>query len=133
MSDNKAQIVAFCCNYTTTVPEQTLKDAGILSENVKIERVPCTGRLEVQMLLDAFEQGAEAVFVAGCKIDECHNQSGSLRASKRVRYVKQILEELDIDPGRVEMFFVNRGETEPVVEAVREMEKRISSMEALHG
>ncbi|MFO8240958.1 MAG: hydrogenase iron-sulfur subunit, partial [Dissulfuribacterales bacterium] len=112
------KIVVFCCNYTTSVSTDTLREAGLIPENLDVKKLPCTGRIEVSALLDAFEQGAEAVFVAGCRSDECHNLSGSRRAEKRVGYTKRLLAELDIDPDRVEMFFVHRGETQPIVDAV---------------
>ncbi len=133
MSNKRDRIVAFCCNYTAGVSQDALEGAGLLPAGVEMERVPCTGRLEIETILKAFEEGADAVFVAGCKIDECHNNAGSLRASKRVKYVKKILEEMDLEPGRVEMFFVGRGETEPVVEAARTMDQRLASMESIHG
>ncbi|HID97735.1 MAG TPA: hydrogenase iron-sulfur subunit [Thermodesulfobacteriaceae bacterium] len=132
MSISDPKIIAFCCNYTASVDADALKAAGLVSENFELVRLPCTGRLEVVQILDALDNGAEAVFVTGCLVDECHNLTGSRRASKRVQYVKGILEELDIDPGRVEMFFAGRGETEPVVEAAREMKGRVTGMEPIH-
>ncbi len=122
-----SNIKGFCCNYTLSVDLDALKTEGLVPEGLEIERLPCTGRLEVPELLDAFTEGAEAVFVVGCQVDKCHNLSGSYRASKRVKYAKKILEELDMDPGRVEMFFADRGETEPIVEAARVMSERASS------
>ncbi len=119
-----SKIKGFCCNYTLSVDIEALIKEGLVPEDLEIERLPCTGRLEVPQLLDAFSDGAEAVFVVGCQLDKCHNLSGSYRASKRVKYAKRILEELDIDPDRVEMFFAGRGETEPVVEAARIMASR---------
>ncbi len=119
-----SRIKAICCNYTLSVEPDALKSAGLVPEDVEFERLPCTGRLEVPELLDAFTQGAAAVFVVGCELDKCHNLSGSRRASKRVAQAKKILEELDMDPGLVEMFFAGRGETEPVVEAARLMAAR---------
>ena len=127
------KIAAFCCNYTASVATDTLREAGLITESLDIKKLPCTGRIEVHALLDAFEQGSEAVFVAGCRADECHNLSGSRRAEKRVGYTKKLLKELNIDPGRIEMFFVRCGETQPIVEAVREMTKRISKLEQLHS
>jgi F420-non-reducing hydrogenase iron-sulfur subunit len=127
------RIVAFCCNYTVSVATDTLREAGLFPDSLDLKKLPCTGRIEVPALLDAFEQGAEAVFVAGCRADECHNLSGSRRAEKRVGYAKMLLKELDIDPDRIEMFFVHCGETEPIVEAVREMTARISKFERLHS
>ncbi len=119
-----SKIKGFCCNYTLSVDIDALIQEGLVPEDLEIERLPCTGRLEVPQLLDAFTDGAEAVFVVGCQLDKCHNLSGSYRASKRVKYAKKILEELDIDPDRIEMFFADRGETEPVVEAARIMASR---------
>jgi len=116
-----SKIKGFCCNYTLSVDVEALKREGLVPEELEIERLPCTGRLEVPELLDAFTEGAEAVFVVGCQVDKCHNLSGSYRASKRVKYAKQILAELDMNPDCIEMFFAGRGETEPVVEAARIM------------
>ncbi len=119
-----SMIKAICCNYTLSVEPEALKSEGLVPEDVEFERLPCTGRLEVPHLLDAFTAGASAVFVVGCELDKCHNLSGSRRASRRVAQAKKILEELDMDPGLVEMFFAGRGETEPVVEAARIMSAR---------
>ncbi len=124
-----AKIKGFCCNYTASVSVDALKEAGLVPEDFEMERLPCSGRLEVPQLLEAFEQGADAVFVAGCMIDDCHNLSGSRRASKRVGQAKKIIQELGMDQSLVEMFFVGRGETGPVVEAVREMISRAEQAE----
>ncbi len=124
-----AEIVGFCCNYTVSVEPSVLKERGLVPENIEFKRLPCTGRLEVPAILDAFAEGAKAVFVAGCKIDECHNLSGSKRAAKRVQYARKILEELGLEPERLEMVFVPRGESEPIVEAARELKMRLSTME----
>ncbi len=129
----KGEIVGFCCNYTASVPAEVLIEAGLIPESVELRHLPCTGKLEVKAILDAFSEGAKGVFVAGCRVDECHNLSGSQRASKRVAYAKTLLEELDMDPGRVEMVFVPRGEAEPIVEITREMKARISNMSDAMG
>ncbi len=124
------KIKGFCCNYTASVGVEALKEAGLVPEDFDMVRLPCTGRLEVQDLLEAFEKGADAVFVAGCMIDTCHNMSGSKRAAKRVGYAKKIIQELGMDQGLVEMFFVGRGQTGPVVEAVREMVSRAEAADS---
>ncbi len=122
------KIVAFCCNYVTSVPVEALQEAGLVPEGMEIRRLPCTGKLEVDQLINAFAQGADAVFVAGCKIDKCHNNSGSHRAAKRVKYARKILEELSITPDLLEMIFVERGETGPVVEMAQVMRERLEKM-----
>ena len=54
-------------------------------------RLPCTGKLEVNYLLTAFERGVDGVIVAGCLEGGCHFLEGNLRARKRVERAKQLL------------------------------------------
>jgi F420-non-reducing hydrogenase iron-sulfur subunit len=125
MSGNSPNIVGFCCGYTLDVDDNVLKKSGLLQENVKLIKVSCSGKIEVNQLLDAFTDGASAVFVAGCANGTCHNLKGSKSAEKRVGYAKEILKEMDMNPDLVEMFFVPRKETEPVLRAVKEMLSRV--------
>ena len=57
--------------------------------NVKVVKVPCTGRVDVLLMLKAFESGVDGVYVAGCMEGECHYLRGNLRARRRVEYVKR--------------------------------------------
>jgi coenzyme F420-reducing hydrogenase delta subunit len=59
--------------------------------NVKIVKVPCTGRVDIIHMLKAFENGADGVFVAGCLEGECHFLKGNLRARKRVAQAQALL------------------------------------------
>lgn len=122
MSNN---ITAFCCNYTLSASEDALKHEGLIPENVTIRLLPCTGRLEIKDLLDAFVDGAKAVVVVGCEKDSCHNLKGSVRAEKRVKYVKEMLKELGMSSDLIEMHFVPRKGSEPLIRAVTEMGQRI--------
>jgi F420-non-reducing hydrogenase iron-sulfur subunit len=55
--------------------------------NVKIIRVPCTGKVDALYLLKALESGVDGVYVAGCMEGDCHFLKGNIRARKRVGYV----------------------------------------------
>ena len=124
-------IQAFCCHYTSqqTCAEgmEGMKLEGF-PESVTINRLPCTGKLEVSALLKAFEDGADGVYVVGCPEDQCHNLMGSQRAAKRVGAVKKALSELAVEPERVEMFHLERGYHPEFVDAAQEMDKRIRAM-----
>ncbi len=120
-----SNIIAFCCNYTLSASEEALKQEGLMPDNVTIRLLPCTGRLEIKDLLDAFVEGAEAVVVVGCEKDSCHNLKGSVRAEKRVKHVKGMLKELGMSSDLVEMYFAHRKGSEPLIRAVIEMNQRI--------
>lgn len=96
--------------------------------NVKVIQVPCTGRVDIIHLLKAVEDGADAVYVAGCLEGECHFLVGNLKAKKRVQYVKKVLKELGIEPERVEMFNLSAGEGPRFAEIAREMVERAKKL-----
>lgn len=72
--------------------------------------LPCTGRIEEALILQAFEGGADGVMVVGCLEGDCHYISGNLRAKARVKRVSQILESIGIGGERLRMFNLSAGE-----------------------
>lgn len=105
MLDFEPKIVAFCCEYCGYAAADL---AGSLRlsypSNIKIIRVPCTGRMDVLTVLKAFENGADGVAFFGCLEGNCHFLSGNLRAKKRIGYARQLLNECGIGGERVAMF-----------------------------
>lgn len=79
-------------------------------------------------LLRAIEDGADGVYVAGCLEGECHFLTGNVKAKKKVQYVKNVLEEIGIEPERVEMFNLSSGEGPRFAEIAKEMVERIKEL-----
>jgi coenzyme F420-reducing hydrogenase delta subunit len=96
--------------------------------NVKVLRVPCTGKVDTTHLLGALEDGLDGVMVVGCMEGECHFLTGNLRARKRVEYVKQLLKHLGINPGRLEMYNLSSAEGTRFAEVCREMTERVRAL-----
>ena len=96
--------------------------------NVKILRIPCTGKVDALYLLKALEDGADGVYVAGCEEGDCHFLVGNIRAKKRVGYVKSILKDLGINPGRAEMYNMSAADGPRFVDVAREFTKRIKAL-----
>jgi F420-non-reducing hydrogenase iron-sulfur subunit len=66
MDDFEPQIVAFCCHYCAYAAADLAGSLRVqYPTNVKIVRLPCTGKLDALHVLKAFEQGADGVLVAG--------------------------------------------------------------------
>jgi len=124
-------IQAFCCHYTS---QQTIAEGNELMQqegfpaNITLNRVVCTGKIKVSSLLNAFENGADGVYVVGCPLDQCHNLMGSQRAAKRVGAVKKALAELDVDPDRIEMFHQERGFHPEFIKVAQRMNKQIEAL-----
>lgn len=96
--------------------------------NVKVVKVPCTGRVDVLMILRAFEVGVDGVYLAGCLEGECHFLRGNLRARRRVEYVKGLLEEVGLGAGRLEMFNMSSAQGQRFAEVAREMTERVRAL-----
>ena len=95
---------------------------------MRIIQVPCTGRVDILHLLRAIEDGADGVYVAGCLEGECHFINGNLKDKRKVQYVKKTLEEIGIEPERVEMFNLSAGEGPRFAEIEKEMVERIKEL-----
>ncbi|MBN1806172.1 MAG: hydrogenase iron-sulfur subunit [Sedimentisphaerales bacterium] len=134
MSDFEPKIVAYCCNFCAFAAADL---AGAMRvqypPNVRIIRLPCTGKIDALHLMKSFEDGADGVFVAGCMEGECHFMEGNLRAKKRVTYVKRLLEEVGINPDRVEMFNLSSAMGGRFAEIVEEMTNRIKEIGPANG
>ena len=96
--------------------------------NIKIIQLPCTGRVDILHLLNAFEDGADGVYVAGCLEGECHYISGNLKARKKVEYVQKALEELGIEPERMQMYNLSSAQGARFAEIAEEMAEKIKAL-----
>lgn len=94
-------------------------------DNIRIVRVPCTGKVDVKFLLDAFENGADGVMVAGCLEGDCHYMTGNLRARRRVNRTRKILADVGIEPERLEMYNLSSGQGPRFAEITTEFTERI--------
>lgn len=96
--------------------------------DVRIIQVPCTGKVDILHLLTAFEEGADGVFVAGCLEGDCHFIEGNLHARRRVKRVKEILDQVGIGGERLEMYNLSAGQGGRFAEIAREMDQKIREL-----
>jgi coenzyme F420-reducing hydrogenase delta subunit len=96
--------------------------------NVRVMAVPCTGILQVNQFLEAFQTGAQGVMVVGCKSDGCHYEVGVQKAEKKVELAKRLMTEYGIEPERLEMFNMVYIEGDKFAEAARTMTKRLEKL-----
>jgi heterodisulfide reductase subunit A len=96
--------------------------------NVRVLRVPCTGVIQVQHILEAFKAGAQGVMVVGCKPDGCHYEVGSQKAKQKVELAKALLGAYGIEPERLEMFNLVFIEGDKFAEAAKTMTEKVERL-----
>ncbi len=96
--------------------------------NIKIIRVPCTGKVDVRHLLRCIQQGADGAYCVGCLEGACHYNEGNLRARARVEYIKTLLEEVGLEGDRVRMYNLTSGEGPTFAAYAKEMTEHVKAL-----
>jgi len=79
--------------------------------------VPCTGRLQPEHVLKAFESGASVVSVVACQDDNCHYVEGSRRCTRRIDYIRSLLNEIGLGEERLLLFHLPGSASEDLAMA----------------
>ena len=66
--------------------------------------VPCIGRLGAVDLLSPFELGADRVLLLGCREDGCFYTGAEELLQRRVRSVKNFLDEIKVGGGNLRYY-----------------------------
>lgn len=129
MGNFEPVIVAFCCHYCAyTAADMAGSMRLSYPPNVKIVRVPCTGKVDTKHILQAFQQGADGVYVAGCLEGDCHFKNGNIKAARRVARAKKLLGEIGIEEERVEMITMSAGMGERFAQTATDITEKIRNM-----
>jgi F420-non-reducing hydrogenase iron-sulfur subunit len=129
MKNFEPVIVAFCCHYCAyTAADMAGSQRICYPANVKIIRVPCSGKVDAIHMVKAFERGADGVVIAGCLEGDCHFKTGNIRAAKRVWYVRKLLDEIGIGGERLEMVVMSAGMGKRFAETAKEITEKIRKL-----
>ncbi|OAT80282.1 hydrogenase iron-sulfur subunit [Desulfotomaculum copahuensis] len=123
------KIVAFCCHYCAYSAADLAGSMRLqYPSNIRIVEMTCSGNIDHRVILNAFEEGADGVYVAGCMEGDCHFLKGNYRAKKRVNHVKQMLDEIGFDSRRLEFYNLSAAMGPRFAEIANEMTQRIKEL-----
>lgn len=110
-SDFQPTVLAFCCHWCTYSGADL---AGLnrmnYPANIRLLRVPCSGRVNPQYVLTAFNKGCDGVLVCGCHPGDCHYVSGNYFAKRRMMAFKRLLEYTGLEPERFQIRWISGSE-----------------------
>jgi len=126
--DFEPRIIAFCCNWCAYAGAD-LAGVGRLQmpPSFRIIRTMCSGRVDLYFILRALESGADGIIVMGCHPGDCHYVSGNLKAERRIKFLKHILEQMGMSD-RVELYWVAASEGSKFQEVIIEFTDRIRKL-----
>lgn len=110
-SDWEPKIVGFLCNWCSYAGADFAGTSRLgYPANIRILRVPCSGRVDPLLVVKAFMEGADGVLVAGCHPGDCHYAEGNYHARRRYALVHRFLEYLGLEPERLRVEWVSASE-----------------------
>ena len=135
MTENKAnenwepKIIAFVCNWCTYAGADL---AGIsrlqYPPNVRLVRLPCSGRVNPFYVVKALQEGADGVLVSGCHPGECHYITGNLSARRKFSMLKNFLSYVGIEPDRTLFTWVSASEGEKFAQVVKGVTEKVKAL-----
>lgn len=123
-------IVAFLCNWCSYAGADLAGTSKIqYPSNVRVIHVMCTAMINPEYVFEAFLRGADGVLVAGCYPQDCHYGTGFDKADTRMKSVREMLEELDVDQAQFRVESISAGEGEKFATVLREFVETLSDLQ----
>lgn len=130
MADNfEPNIIAFLCNWCSYAGADLAGTSRLnYPPNVKAIRVMCSGRVDPSFVLEALKDGADGVLVAGCHLGDCHYQSGNYKTARRMKLLKKLLTDLNVDPKRLRFEYISASEGQKFADTVTSFVAELKQM-----
>ncbi len=123
------KIVGFLCNWCSYAGADL---AGVsrfqYSPNVRIHRVPCSGRIDPSFILKALQKGADGILVSGCHPGDCHYITGNYYARRRFAVLKKFLDYCGIETDRVFFTWVSASEGKKFADTIEYVTEKVKAL-----
>jgi len=123
------KIIAFLCNWCSYAGAD-LAGVGRLQypPNVRVIRVPCSGRVNPSFILSSLQHGADGVLVCGCHPGDCHYLTGNYSARRKFGLLKKLLEYVGIEEGRVQFSWVSAAEARRFADVIGNVTETVRAL-----
>ena len=129
LAGKELRIVGFLCNWCSYGGADTAGTArAVQPTDLRIIRVPCSGRVNPLFVLKALINGADGVLVSGCHPRDCHYSAGNYYARRRLELLKEFLPVIGINPDRFEYTWVSASEGQRWKDVVTNFTNRIHAL-----
>ncbi len=134
MSERKRlRIVALLCRWCSYAGADL---AGVsrtkYAPDVLPIKVPCSARMDPQLVIRAFSEGADGVLLAGCHPGDCHYLKGNYKALRRFMLLKKYTSQMGIEDERLRLEWISASEGARYAEVVNEMSARVAKLGPLN-
>jgi len=129
MAEFEPKIVAFACNWCTYAAADLAGTARLqYPPNVYIVRLMCSGMINPDYILRAFEKGADGVIVSGCKYTDCHYIDGPVKCDAMFAKLKRLVNVLGLEDERLRREMISTSEGTVFARVVKEFVEQLKKL-----
>jgi len=129
MDNSGPRIIGFCCNWCAYAGADLAGISRIqYPPNLRMIRLMCSGAVAPVHVLEAFQRGADGVFIGGCHPKDCHYLEGNYKTLRRVLLLKKLLPQLGLEPERLRLEWVSAAEGQRFAEVVTDFVEEIKRL-----
>ena len=116
------RILAFVCRWCTYAGADLAGTSRMkYPPQIRIVKLPCSGRIDPLFLLRGLEMGADGILVSGCHPGDCHYMTGNYYARRRWVLFRELLDFIGFDMRRVHFSWVSAAEGAKFVDVVKKV------------
>ena len=120
------KIVGLMCNWCAYRGADLAGTSRMKSApNVRTVRAMCSGRVDPQLVVKAFQLGADGVLILGCHPGDCHYTEGNYKAARRISLLKKMMAQFGIEDERIRLDWVSASEGDRFRKIVNEITEQI--------
>ena len=126
----KPRILGFLCNWCSYAGADLCGVSRYqYPPSIRVIRVMCSGRVDLEFVIRAFANGVDGVFIGGCWLGECHYiTEGNYDALSMMHLGKKLLERSGVNPDRLRLEWVSASEGNRYAEIVTDFTGRLKEL-----
>jgi len=123
------KIVGYLCNWCTYAAADLAGASKLeISPSLSVIRVMCSSRIDFNLVLTTYFNGADGILIGGCHPGDCHYDKGNYYTRRRYALLKNVLETLKLDPDRLQLSWISASEGNRYAEVVNEFAEKIKKL-----
>lgn len=123
------KIVGFLCNWCTYAAADLAGSSKMeISPALSVIRVMCSSRVDHNLVLTTFFNGADGILIAGCHPGDCHYGEGNYYARRRYALLKKVTESLGLESERLQLTWISAAEGNRYAEVVNSFTEKIAKL-----
>jgi len=123
------KVIGFLCNWCSYAGADVAGTSRMdYPHNIRIIRVPCSGRVDPLFILKCFQRGADGVLISGCHPGDCHYTDGNYHARRRFALLREFLDYLGINKERLRLEWVSASEGQRFADLVSDFTTELANL-----